>query len=99
MATYQKLPSGSWRAQVRKAGLYRAATFPRKREAVQWATEVEAQAGHIATRGFAPPPAEATVADLIDRYIELTATTTAAGKTKAASLSMIRREIGHVKLA
>lgn len=45
MASYQYLPSGSWRAQVRKHGVYNAYTFERKRDAVQWATEIEAASG------------------------------------------------------
>ena len=33
MATFSHLPSGKWRAQVRRAGLYRNATFEKKRDA------------------------------------------------------------------
>lgn len=97
MATFSQLPSGKWRAQVRRAGLYRAATFPTKREAKDWATQIEAQANHVAAGGYAPPPKSATLADLIDKYTESQAST--AGKTKAATLAMLRRELGAVKLA
>ena len=31
MATFSHLPSGKWRAQVRRAGLYRNATFAKRR--------------------------------------------------------------------
>lgn len=95
MATFSQLPSGKWRAQVRRAGIYKAATFATKREASAWATAIEAQANHIAAGGYAPPPKNATLDDLIDKYVE---TTKEAGKTKTATLNMLKREIGKVKL-
>jgi integrase len=96
MATFSQLPSGRWRVQVRRAGVYRAGTFNTKREAREWAAAIESQASHIAATGYAPPPKGATLADLIDRYIEDTKPT---GKTKTATLAMLRREIGKVKLS
>ena len=97
MAAFSQLPSGKWRAQVRRAGYVRGATFTLKRDAEAWAREVERQAEHVAAGGFAPIPKGATLADLIDRYGELHAKTP--GRTKAATLAMLRREIGDVKLA
>jgi integrase len=97
MPTLSQLPSGRWRVQVRRAGLYRAATFATKREARDWATSVEAQASHIAASGFAPVPKGATLADLIDKYTELHRKE--AGRTKAATLAMLKRELGKVKLS
>jgi len=97
MPTFSQLPSGKWRAQVRRAGLYRNATFATKREARDWATGIEAQANHIAAGGFAPVPKTATVADLIDKYTETFSKTP--GHTKAATLAMLKREIGKVKLS
>jgi len=84
-------------AQVRRSGIYRAATFPTRREAKDWATAVESQAHHIAASGFAPVPKGATLADLIDKYIETFAKTP--GKTKAATLEMLKRDLGKVKLS
>jgi integrase len=94
--TYTTLPSGKTRVQVRKAGLYRAATFPTKRDARAWATAIEAQASHIAAGGFAPPPKDATLGQLIEKYQEDHAK--AHGKTKAATLDMLIRELGKQKL-
>ena len=48
--------------------MYRAATFATKREAKDWATQIEAQASHIAAGGYAPVPKGATLGDLIDKY-------------------------------
>jgi integrase len=97
MATFSHLPSGKWRAQVRRAGLYRNATFEKKREAEAWASGIENQAHHIAASGFAPIPKGATVEMLIAKYVETFAMTP--GKTKAATLEMLKREIGKTKLA
>lgn len=97
MATFSQLPSGKWRVQVRKAGIYRAATFGTKREARDWATQIEAQAAHIGTTGYAPIPKSAAVADLIDKYSETHQRDP--GKTKAAALARLRRELGRVRLA
>lgn len=96
MATFSQLPSGKWRVQVRRSGLYRAATFTSKREARDWSIGIEAQAAHISASGFAPVPKTATVADLIDKYNE--AFTRDQGRTKAATLAMLKRQIGKVKL-
>jgi integrase len=97
MPTFSQLPSGKWRAQVRRAGIYRAATFPSKREAKDWAAGIESQAHHIATGGFAPVPKGATVGDLIEKYQETVAKLP--GKTKAATLKMLDDRLGKVRLA
>lgn len=97
MPTFSQLPSGKWRAQVRRAGIYRAATFPSKREAKDWASGIESQAHHIAAGGFAPVPKGATVADLIEKYQETVAKLPC--KTKAATLKMLSDRLGKVRLA
>jgi integrase len=97
MAALSQLPSGKWRVQVRRSGIYRAATFPTRREAKDWAAAIESQAHHIAASGFAPVPKGATLADLIDKYTETHAKTP--GKTKAATLAMLKRDLGKVKLS
>lgn len=97
MATFSQLPSGKWRVQVRKAGLYRAATFQLKSEAKTWATAIEAHASHVAAGGYAPVPKSSTLSDLIDKYTETFTKTP--GHTKAATLAMLKREMGKVKLA
>jgi len=75
MATFSHLPSGKWRAQVRRAGLYRNATFAKKRDAEAWAAGIETQAHQIAASGFAPIPQGATLEMLIDKYVDTFAKT------------------------
>ncbi len=97
MASFSQLPSGHTRVQVRRAGIYRAATFPTKREAREWAAVIEGQARHVAAGGYAPVPKGATLADLIDKYTETVAKLP--GKTKEATLAMLKLRLGGVKLA
>ena len=97
MPTLSQLPSGKWRVQVRRGGVYRAATFPTKRQAKDWGGVIESQAHHIAAGGFAPVPKGATLADLIDKYTETVAKLP--GKTKGATLAMLKARVGKVKLA
>lgn len=97
MPTFSQLPSGKWRAQVRRGGIYRGATFPTKREAQQWAAGMESQAHHVAAGGYAPVPKGATLADLIDKYTETHAKNP--GRTKEATLAMLKRELGKIRLS
>lgn len=97
MPTFSQLPSGKWRVQVRRSGIYRAATFASKREARDWSTAVEAQANHVVAGGFAPIPRATTLADLINRYSETSSASS--GRTKEATLAMLKRDLGKVKLA
>jgi len=94
MATFSQLPSGKWRVQVRRAGTYKAATFTLKRDAEAWSREAERQAEHVGVGGFAPAPKGSTLADLIDKYLEEFAKSP--GKTKTATLAMLRRRLGKV---
>ncbi|HEK2500653.1 TPA: tyrosine-type recombinase/integrase [Pseudomonas aeruginosa] len=96
MATYAKLPSGKWRVQVRKAGMYRGATFSTKADAKAWAAAIENQATYVAAVGYVLPPKGSTLEDLIKKYIEMSVAPF--GKTKRATLNMLIERIGSVPL-
>lgn len=64
MASYHKLPSGLWRAQVVRHGERRSATRETKAAAQAWATAVEAELIAI-SRGEAP---KKTVRQAMERY-------------------------------
>lgn len=97
MASFSQLPSGKWRVQVRRAGIYLAATFSKKRDADAWSRVIEAQTEHVAAGGFAPVPKGSTVGDLIDKYSETVAKLP--GRTKGATLAMLKRRLGAKPLA
>jgi len=95
MATITKLPSGKWRAQVRKGGMYRGETFTLKRDAQAWAKQIEVQAEHIVASGYQPVPEGYSVGDLIDGYaLECNM----GGRTKQATHAMLKRELGTIPL-
>ncbi len=70
MASFMKLPSGSWRVQVRRKGRYVSETFLRREDARRWALDAECQVD----RGDGPIPSRLkrlkTFGDLIDLHVE-----------------------------
>lgn len=96
MAAFSQLPSGRWRAQVRRAGMNKSQTFTLKRDAEKWAFTIESQAEHIAAGGFAPLPKGTRLADLIDKYV---GTMPSGGRTKTATLNMLRAKLGQTPMS
>jgi integrase len=99
MASIRQLPSGNWQAQVRRKGRAVAETFIRKEHARDWAREAES----LIDRGKTPVGARTrglqTFEDLIDLHIEdMKSVKRPPGRTKAATLDMLRRELGALKV-
>lgn len=69
MPVIVKLPSGNWRAQVRRKGKYISNTFRRRADADTWALETE----RTIDRGLNPkainPRSVHTFGDIIDLHI------------------------------
>lgn len=101
MATLTKLPSGSWRAQVRRKGRYISETFAKREDARRWATAAE---GDI-DRGGRPKKSKITelktLADVIDLHItDLKSIGRGIGRTKLDMLEMLKKDpIGRKTLA
>jgi len=95
MATFTKLQSGKWRAQVRKSGIYRNSTFQFKRDAEAWARQIEVQVEHVAASGYQPIPDGYSVGDLIDGYGQ---ECNMGGRTKQLTHAMLKRELGTTSL-
>jgi len=95
MATITQPPSGKWRAQVRKGGMYRDETFTHKRDALAWARQLEGQAEHIVSSGYHPLPDKYSAGDLIDGY---SLECNMGGKTKQATHAMLKSTLGSVSL-
>ena len=68
MASYNKLPSGYWRVQVRRKGQYASSTFRRKSDAEAWALqrELAAEGGKSIVQ---LKPDNQTFGDLIDLHV------------------------------
>jgi integrase len=100
LATLTKLPSGSWRAQVRRKGRYISETFAYREDARRWASDAE----RAIDQGKAPKTTriadKTTFAHLIDLHIEdLKAVKKPIGRTKSESLKLLRASLGHRKYA
>lgn len=94
MATITKLPSGKYRAQVRRQGVYKARTFSRKIDAQGWAVDIERSIESGSSRGVIQPTAGMTLTDIIEAY------TRQVRLRRAAELTLLQigRTIGGVQL-
>lgn len=90
MATFQQLPSGKWRVQVRKAGVYKARTFPRKADASAWAATIEASVN--SATGTIHPPRSMTTSHLIEGYMK----DVPIGRTTRFNLERLKTRLGNV---
>ena len=100
LASFVKLPAGSWRAIVRRKSRYISETFRRKDDARAWALDAERQID----RGEAPKASRTarlrTFGDLIDLHIEdMKELGRAPGRSKDATLAMLKRELGGRNMA
>lgn len=99
MATISKLPSGSWRVQVRRKGHYISESFLRRGDAELWARTVEGKIDRgepIHTRVAAAK----TFGDLIDLHrADLADVGRTLGRSKAASLDFLALRLGALKPA
>lgn len=99
MATIRQLPSGRWQVQIRLKGRKASETFIRRDHARAWATQAEAQVD----RGLAPSGRRArsakTFGGLIDLHIDdMTEVGKPPRRSKSATLEMLRRELGALRI-
>lgn len=98
MASIRKQKSGRWRAQVRRKGHVVSETFLRHEDAKGWSLDAERQID----RGEVPlTPRIAglrTFKELIDLHVaDLKEVGRAPGRSKDATLQMLRRDLGKLK--
>jgi len=99
MATFNKLRSGQWRAQIRRKGVFLSRSFRIKAQAEQWAREQE----QFIDRGLAPtaatPESRETLASLIDlHFADLKELGRGIGRSKEHTLFRLRETIGAARL-
>lgn len=95
MASIRKQKSGSWRVQVRRKGRSLSETFISNEDAKRWALDAERQID----RGQSPTKSRIarmrTFGNLVDLHIaDMKAVGRAPGRSKTATLAMIKRELG-----
>ncbi|MGZ4960836.1 MAG: phage integrase [Methylomonas sp.] len=99
MATFRKLPSGSWQARVRRKGeSLLTNTFKTKALAEQWARSVETQID----RGTYVDRSEAestTLGELIDRYLSEVSPSKKCYAQEVRRLTFLKRGLGHLIVA
>ena len=95
MATFQKLPSGKWRAQVRRSGIYKARSFDKKVDAQAWAAVIEQSISRGAVVGYITPPKGMKLDDLIQAYLG----SNPADTSTVAILRAMSKVIGTTPLA
>ena len=66
MATIHKLPSGSWRAQVRRKGQYASDVFRLKDDAQRWVRDTESRIERNENLALGKPLQKVTLGDLIE---------------------------------
>ncbi len=95
MASITKLPSGSYRVQIRRKSHYASETFPRRDDTHRWARQAETRVD----QGLAPHKSSVsrlqTVGDLIDLHIaEMCEVGKPPRHSKAATLTTVNRDLG-----
>jgi integrase len=98
LATFVKLPSGSWRAVVRHKNKYVSRTFELKDHARGWAQDQERAIDQGQTPVAARARSVKTFGDLIELHIaDMKEVGKPPGRSKDATLAMLQRELGHLK--
>ncbi|MDJ0685359.1 MAG: site-specific integrase [Alphaproteobacteria bacterium] len=95
MATFRKLPSGKWQAQVARKGVRRSASFDTKRSAQDWAARQE----YLALNQSADTD-KSTLADLFDRYARDESPKRRGARWEVIRLSRLARDpLGQVRVS
>ncbi|MBN9279652.1 MAG: site-specific integrase [Hyphomicrobium sp.] len=95
MATFMRLQSGQWRAQVRRQGHVVSRTFRLKADAQSWAREQESRIERGQAPLTKPEMPRETFADLIDLHLtDLKELGRPIGRSKDSALDQLRRKIG-----
>lgn len=96
MAAFQKLPSGNWRALVRRKGIYTSETFRRRNDAEKWALETERRIDRGESISTRRPANISTFGDLIDLHItDMHEVGKPLRRSKAYALRKLKGELGQ----
>jgi hypothetical protein len=99
VATFTKLKSGSWRVQVRRKRKYVNNTFLRRKDAEEWALEIEHR---IDRRDPTVPNSRdvKTFGDFVRMHrCDLQEVGQRMGRSKTASLAFLERKLGRLRLS
>ncbi|MBG52205.1 MAG: integrase [Rhodobiaceae bacterium] len=95
MATFQKLPSGNWRALIRRKGKYASESFRRRHDAELWALETERRVDRRESVSVNRPTHIKTFGDLIDLHIrDMHEVKKPLRRSKAYTLQKLKERLG-----
>ena len=97
MATFKKLKSGKWQAQVARAGIRKSASFSSKRESKDWAARQE----YLITEGdiVETKSADVTFGDLMERYEREVSRKKRSSRFEATKISaLMRHSISQIQI-
>ena len=96
MATTRKLPSGHWRAQIRRHGHSLSRTFRLKADADAWVREQEGRIDKGETPMGGVPLRRETFADLIElHFADMSEVGRVFGRSKEAALLRLKDNMGN----
>lgn len=100
MATYTRLPSGQWRAQIRKGGHSASRSFRLKADAEAWVREQEGRIEKGETPIARQPESRETLGDIIDlHFADLHELRRSIGRSKESVLLRIKDSIGTTRIS
>jgi integrase len=100
VATFTRLKSGSWRVQVRRKGKYVNDTFLRRKDAEEWALDVERRIDRKETATTRRSRDVQLFGNLITIHRQdLEEVGKNIGRSKAASLIFLDQRLGHLRLS
>jgi integrase len=95
MPVIVKLPSGNWRAQVRRKGRYIGSTFRRRQDAGEWALETERNIDRGLDPNAVSPKVIRTFADIINLHVsDMLEVGKPIRRSKSAVLEALRLSLG-----
>lgn len=99
VATYTKLGSGNWRVQIRRKGRYVSETFRHKKDAEEWALDIERRID----KGEEPTALKKSqikfLSDLVDIHNEyMREVGRPARRSKGAVLEALKAQLGSVRI-
>ncbi|WP_316195200.1 tyrosine-type recombinase/integrase [Bradyrhizobium sp. SZCCHNRI3052] len=100
MATFTRLKSGSWRAQVRRKGKYVNGTFLRRKDADEWAIDIERRIDRQEPTSTQRSRDVQLFGDLVTLHRQdLAEVGKNIGRSKTASLISLDERLGHLRLS
>ncbi len=100
VATFTRLKSGSWRAQVRRKGKYVNGTFLRRKDADEWAIDIERRIDRQEPTSTQRSRDVQLFGDLVTLHRQdLAEVGKNIGRSKTASLISLDERLGHLRLS